>query len=140
MTKYANLFLVIALTCSFSSEIDARLNEPDLVVKGMNEVLKADPLFTDAYKVRARAYVYLNKFAASLPDFNKAINLEQHGQRFVLSASIGSNIHGLILERAKVYDVLGQHAAAAPDRETARQYARDEIQDVPFRTRATDLR
>ena len=89
------------------AEIDARLNKPDLVVKEMNDVLKADPLLTDGYKARARAFVKLGKLAESLPDFNTAINIEQRGQRYVGTASISSDLPGLIMEQGQSLQHVG---------------------------------
>ncbi len=116
-------------------EIDERSNKPELVVKDMNEVIKSDSLMINAYKTRARAYWRLNQPAKALIDFNAAIKAEQGGGNFEGSGSLGSDVHALLLERAQVYDSLGQHNAAKSDRATAKQHERDDLQSVPFRSR-----
>jgi len=113
------------------AEIYARTGKPDLVLKEMNEVIRIDPLLTNAYKTRARALRLLNRPAQSLPDFNVAIEMEK--VNYAKGGGLSSDLVGLLKERASVYDRVGKRDLAAQDRALAQRYERQTLQDTPFR-------
>jgi tetratricopeptide (TPR) repeat protein len=85
-----------------------KANDPDLAISCMNEAIRLDPNYSDAYLKRGQAYVAKGDFAKAVGDCSEAIRLNPKNARAYWVRGI-------------VYVIQGKHQAGADDAAKAKE-------------------
>jgi tetratricopeptide (TPR) repeat protein len=112
------------------AEIALQTNKTD---QGMTEIavaLKDNPRLTLAYMRRASVYTEQNKIKQAIDEYSSAIDIETNHETQVISDTLCACYR----ERAKLYGRIGRKDLAYRDWITAKQYERDSMKSMPFRS------